>query len=340
MTNGIRRIASAPGHELTAGRGIGTQLEQANRLEWPTLLVVAAIYGGWLVLTAYAGHLPPLVLVVAGGWLVAWHGSLQHEVIHGHPTRWPWLNTLIGIIPLSLWLPFAIYRRSHLGHHATHDITDPLDDPESRYLPLDGSWIGQIRLMVERTQATLAGRLLLGPAIMVIRFLTAELQRLGREPVAWARDWLPHLAASGILLWWLDRCGIDLLTYAFMFIYPGLSLTLLRSFAEHRAAALPGHRVATVERAGPFALLFLHNNLHVAHHQKPGLPWYRLPGYYRQHHARLAQDNGGLVYAGYGEVVRRYLFRAHDSLVHPDHLNADPLNPDHTGTDDTRTGRA
>jgi fatty acid desaturase len=292
-------------------------------LEWQTVLLAVAIYGGWLVLTANAYRLPLVVTTLTGGWLIAWHGSLQHEVIHGHPSRWPLLNTLIGAAPLSLWLPFVIYRRSHIAHHATPEITDPFDDPESRYLPHDSSLLGRLHLGIEVVQATLAGRLLLGPAIMVVRFFVQEIVRVQREPLRTVQDWLPHLAASALILSWLSWCGIGLASYAALIVYPGLSLTLLRSFAEHRAAKLPAHRVATVERAGPFALLFLYNNLHAAHHRRPGLPWYSLPGYYRQRREQFAQENGGLVYRGYGEVVTRYLLRAHDSLVHPDHAPAD-----------------
>jgi fatty acid desaturase len=307
------------GPKRAGNNGLSGPARQHQGLEWQTALLAMAIYGGWLVLTAWAHRLPTTVIVLAGGWLIAWHGSLQHEVIHGHPSRWPWLNTLIGAIPLSLWLPFVIYRRLHIAHHATPEITDPLEDSESRYLTQDRHLRGRFRHGVERAQATLIGRLLLGPAIMVTRFFVEELVRLWREPACTARDWLPHLAASGLIVWWLDRCGIGLATYVALIVYPGLSLTLLRSFAEHRAAHLPGHRVATVERAGPFALLFLYNNLHAAHHRKPGLPWYELPGYYRGRREQFAQENGGLVYNGYGEIVRRYLVRAHDDLVHPNH---------------------
>lgn len=322
MTSGNSERPATPDHEPAGWHGTGTRREEP-RLEWPTLFVTAAIYGGWLLLTAQAHRLPPALVVLAGGWLIAWHGSLQHEVIHGHPTRWQGVNTLIGAVPLSLWLPFVVYRRSHLGHHATPAITDPFDDPESRYLAFDRSRLGRMRHQAELLQATLLGRLLFGPVIMVTRFLAGELAGLVRDPLGRARDWLPHLAGCAILLWWLDRCGIGFASYALMFVYPGLSLTLLRSFAEHRAAALPGHRVATVERAGPFALLFLYNNLHVAHHQRPGLAWYHLPEYYRQHRERLTYDNGGLVYSGYGDVARRYLLRGHDELVHPDHAHGD-----------------
>ena len=65
-------------------------------------------------------------------------------------------------------------------------------------------------------------------------------------------------------------------------------------------------------------LLFLHNNLHALHHARPGLAWYRLPQTYRQVRSTLLEENGGLVYAGYREVVARFLFHAQDRILHPD----------------------
>ncbi len=103
-------------------------------VEWPTVAVAALIYSGWLALTWWHAALPTALIAVAGSWLVAWHGSLQHETIHGHPTRWRAVNAAIGAVPLSLWLPYGLYRDSHVAHHRSPHITDPLADPESRYV--------------------------------------------------------------------------------------------------------------------------------------------------------------------------------------------------------------
>lgn len=269
--------------------------------------------------TWYHDRLPGWALAIAGGWLVAWHGSFQHETIHGHPTRSPLLNALLGYAPLALWLPYAVYRRSHVAHHRTPHVTDPFEDPESRYLGRCEGRSGRLIRLVARVQATLAGRLLLGPFLSVGDFLLRELHRAVHDPRTTLRDWLPHLAAVLLICAWLRLCHLDLATYALCFVYPGTALTLLRSYAEHRADPLPGRRVAIVERAGPFALLFLNNNLHAAHHRAPGLAWYRLPAFHRRHRARLLADNGGFVYRGYGEIARRFLLRSHDILVHPDY---------------------
>jgi fatty acid desaturase len=99
-------------------------------------------------------------------------------------------------------------------------------------------------------------------------------------------------------------------------IYPGLALTQIRAFGEHRWASDPAHRTAIVE--APFlGLVFLHNNLHVVHHQWPHLPWYRLPAVYKRSRADLVRRNGGLFYRGYGDLARRFLWRPHDVPVHP-----------------------
>ncbi len=287
-----------------------------HRAELPTLLIAAAIHGGWLALTWWHAALPPVVVACAGAWLLAWHGSLQHETIHGHPTASARLNALIGGVPLALWLPYRVYRRTHVAHHRTDRVTDPFDDPESRYL---GRRASRPARLAARLEATLLGRLLLGPAITIARFLATEARRLVRRPRQAARDWLWHLCGVAPVLAWLRLSGFPVGDYVLLCVYPGLSLTLLRSFAEHRADAQPGRRIALVEARGPLALLFLNNNLHAAHHRVPGLAWYGLPRYHARHRDALLAGNGGLVYRGYGEIARRFLFRPHDRLVHPDH---------------------
>ena len=289
------------------------------RTEWPTVILACVIYGGWLVATALQQRMSGWLLLPVGAWLTAWHMSLQHEVLHGHPTRRPWLNDLIGFPPLSLWLPYARYREQHLGHHAGADLTDPLDDPESYYVTRE-AWRSRTpagRLLLAAS-GTLAGRILLGPLRGIAGFLQPEIARLlAGDKAAW-RIWIPHLAGVALVLAWLHLvCHMSLLRYLAMFVYPGFALSLVRSFAEHRAAALHEHRTAIVENANLFGLLFLHNNLHVVHHQKPGLSWYRIPRAYRTDRARLIRLNGGLVYDGYVDVARRYLFHRHDRPDHP-----------------------
>ena len=126
-----------------------------------------------------------------------------------------------------------------------------------------------------------------------------------------------HLALVAVVLaiavgW----AGVPWYLYFLGFAYGGLSLTLLRSFAEHRAVA-SGSKTAVV-RSGPvLSLLFLNNNLHHAHHAAPAAAWYRLPKLAdRLGSDREAADGAGL-YRGYRDVARHWLFRSFDQPVHP-----------------------
>ncbi|MET0365811.1 MAG: fatty acid desaturase [Sphingobium sp.] len=281
-----------------------------SRFELPTWALASVIYGGWALLTALHTFVPTLLLFVGGSILTAWHGSLQHETIHGHPTRLPWVNTAVGFAPLSLWLPYAVYRRSHVAHHVTPHITDPFDDPESQYLEQGRG----LRFRLAQLEATLLGRLIVGPPIRIGHFLWSELLRVQQEPLSVAREWLPHLIGVAAVLWWLHHAGMPVVRYFLCFVYPGTALPLLRSFAEHRANADPDRRAAIVAQPGMLGLLYLNNNLHAVHHARPGLAWYRLPAYYRRHRAQFAT---GPHYETYGSIVRRHLLRPHDAIVHP-----------------------
>jgi fatty acid desaturase len=291
--------------------------DRKTPLDWPTIAVAVGVYGGWVLVTALHGAIPKALLPFVGGWLIAWHGSLQHETIHGRPTPWPKVNAMIGYAPLSLWLPYGRYRQTHLAHHATPELTDPAHDPESRYVaaPSDlGAWV---RFVSARAQATLPGRLVLGPWLTVIGFLGGEAARLLRGDTESWRIWIRHAFGAILVLTWLHACRIGFTEYVLAFVYPGAALTLLRSFAEHRADPVHERRVAIVENAPVLGLLYLNNNLHVVHHARPDLAWWRLPRVYARQRATILEANGGLVYAGYAGVVRRFLWRPHDLPIHP-----------------------
>lgn len=283
----------------------------AAAVEWPTVALALVIYGGWIALTAWHAALPWPLVLVGGAWLIAWQGSLQHEVIHGHPTRHRWINNAIGFVPLALWLPYASYARQHTAHHTTQHLTDPLEDTESNYLVRAGGLVHLLAVL----DAPLIGRMLVGPPIRVVRFWLGEARRAFDEPRAVAREWVPHLAAVVLIVWWLDHVGLSLSTYVLCFVWPGTALALVRSYAEHRAHPDPAARTAIVADRGPLALLFLNNNLHVWHHARPDVPWYALPALYRAQPDAFAKAPR---YPGYGAVFTRFLLRPHDRLVHPD----------------------
>jgi fatty acid desaturase len=285
----------------------------------PTWLIAAVIYPGFLLLTWNYHALPWWLVLPAGGILLAWHGSLQHEAVHGQLAPWRWLNDLPALPPLSLWLPFPIYRSTHRAHHDFEILTEPWRDPESFYVDR-ATWrhLRPLTRTVLRLHNTLLGRLLLGPFLVVGQFLWAEGSALLRGDRRNLSAWLWHIPAAAVVLaWTAGVCGIPVSAYLALFVLPGTSLTLVRSFAEHKAAHTPFERTAVVE-AGPFfSMLFLNNNLHFAHHKRPDLPWHALPRYWRGQRSDLLEENGGLLYRGYREVFRRFFLRPVDTPAHP-----------------------
>ena len=289
------------------------------RVEWPTLAVAAAIYLGFGAVTWFHAAIPVWLLPVLGGLLVAWQGSLQHETVHDHPTRVRWLNRLIGLPGFMLWLPWGIYRDTHLRHHVDSRLTDPLEDPESFYVtPQAWARMGRLRRGWLWAQNTLAGRLVLGPWRIVAGFLWDEARTLAAGNRRHLAHWLWHLpAAAAVVVWVTVVCGLPLWLYGLAFVYPGTALMLLRSFLEHQAAEEVGERTAIVEAGPVMSLLYLNNNLHAVHHARPRTPWYRLPRIYRERRARVLAGNGGYRYASYAGIVARYLVRPKEPPVHP-----------------------
>jgi fatty acid desaturase len=130
--------------------------------------------------------------------------------------------------------------------------------------------------------------------------------------------WAVHAVALTLLFWFISGiCAFPWWQYCLLVAYPGLSLGLLRAFTEHRAAEDSQERTASVESNVVFGLLYLYNNLHVAHHLKPTMAWYDIPSFYRVNRAELLKNNANFVYKGYVELARRYLFVPVFSPVHP-----------------------
>jgi len=290
-------------------------------VEFPTFAVGIVIHTLWFGLTAWAPSLPRwswCIVGMAGGVLVAWHGSFQHETIHGHPTRSRAWNALLGSLPLGLWLPYGIYREQHEAHHRNVHLTDPLEDPESFYVT-PGQWakMGALGRAFFHVQSTLLGRLVLGPAMVTSRFLLAELRRLWAGDTQHVRAWVQHATGVALVVVWLSLvCHLSLARYVLLFVYPGLALTLLRSFFEHRPAEKAAHRIGIVEAGPLMGLLYLNNNLHVVHHEAPDVAWYELPARYRARRAEILAENGGFKFRGYLALLARFAVRAKDGPVH------------------------
>jgi len=288
-------------------------------IEWPTFLLICATYALWALATTWLYSLSPVAGILLAGLAIAQFSSLQHEVLHGHPFRSRWLNEALVFAGLTLTVPYARFRDTHLAHHHDPVLTDPYDDPESNYLA-PAVWAAlpvPVRLLL-RANNTLLGRIVLGPLIGTVMWLWGEGRLMLAGNHAVIRAWLTHAGGVILVLVWLGLAAMPVWAYL-LAAWIGHGLLKIRTFLEHRAHDAPRARTVIVEDRGPLALLFLNNNFHSVHHMHPTAPWYRLPALYAAQRGHYLRRNEGYVYRSYAQVFVRHLLRAKDPVPHPLH---------------------
>ena len=292
---------------------------KSAEIEWPTIAVLVLCYGSLATLMWFYHALPFWVIMPIAGYLIALHGSLQHEALHGHPTRNALLNEAMIYINPSFWFPYRRYRKLHLTHHNDDHLTDPTLDPESYYmLPDDWAHLPSPLKQLYTIHNTLAGRMVLGPVIGTVRFWIDDFKEILKGDWSSVHCWALHIPACAITLAYAYFvCGIPVWAYLVMFAWPGIAFSLVRSFCEHQAVEDLGERTIVVESSPLLSLMFLNNNLHLAHHTKPRMAWYKLPAYYRAEREQLLENNRGYVMHGYREIFRRYFFTPKEPVAYP-----------------------
>lgn len=290
---------------------------ESKKIEYLTLSLLFACYFLWGMLIILHASLPVWLLVPLLTVILSFHGSLQHEVIHYHPTPSQHLNEALASPPLALYLPFIIYRDTHRQHHILEHLTYPSIDPESCYLNREdwarmSAWLRRLY----RWNNTLLGRLLIGPALGVSCFLKAEFKKLRAGDQYTIHAWLAYLPWLALVLAWLVYWHFPLWLYAII-CYFSISLTTIRIFAEHQAVNTPTERTIVIEENGFLSYVFLQNNLHSVHHKYPGLPWYKLRKTYQQERESILQENGNYVFKSYLELFKRYAWKPKEDVEHP-----------------------
>jgi len=317
MPSSLRSPSIQPFDQMTASAATGEHRFGAARSRWwarlelPTWLLIAAIHGGWLGCVLSWQTLGPWLGTPLLILLTAWYMSLQHELIHGHPTRNARFNALFGQLPLAVWYPYAVYRDSHLGHHNNATLTLPGVDPESYYV---AQAEGGKDLRLRRFRNTSGGRLLLGPALAWWQTVAAAWRLRDRKTLF---AWGGHGLLLAALLVLLQRAGIAPLYYVLAIAYPALSLTMVRSLFEHRAVESEHGRSVINEAAWPWRLLFLNLNYHLVHHLHPGLPWFHLRLAYLAKRETYQEWSEGFVEYGYLRLLWRYRSTPVIADVHP-----------------------
>jgi len=286
-------------------------------VEWPTLLLLAITYAVWALATTWLAAISTPLAIIVTAIAIAQFSSLQHEAIHGHPFKNTTLNALLVAPALTLILPYARFRDTHLDHHLDSRLTDPYDDPESNYLdPGDWEKMSSTARMIRTANNTLAGRLLIGPFLGTACFLKAD-WRSRKTDTRVLKGWAWHLPALiPVLIWLATIATIPFWAYA-VATYIALSLLRIRTFLEHQAHEHARGRTVIIDDKGPLALLFLNNNYHVLHHTHPREPWYKLPGLFRQNPDRYLKQNDGYFYRSYAQVFAKHFLRRKDPVPHP-----------------------
>ena len=233
-------------------------MPRADIREWPTLALIMATAAAWILLIGFYSDLGPWVVCPLAAIVVTLQASLQHEVLHGHPTKNPAVNEALVYCSLGMFIPYRRFKSLHLRHHNNDRLTDPYDDPETFYLAwADWEKLPKALQFVLTLNNSLLGRLLIGPLVSMIGFLGAEARMILAGNKVVLRAWLHHLAGLVPVIAYITLVGgMPLWLYLLCVSYPAMSLLMLRTYAEHRAHENAEARSIIVEFCPNFLTAF------------------------------------------------------------------------------------
>jgi fatty acid desaturase len=287
-----------------------------ERAEWRTLLVVFAVYGLTVLTVVRYEVLTPWLAIPMLAVLGAWHLSMQHEVLHGHPFKNQFLNDAIGGIPVTLWIPYLAFKKDHHEHHLS-DLTNPALDNESYYVSQE-QWdkAGRIRRAAWTANRTILFRMFVWTIVSTITYVLSVLKRAVRNEKSDRLAVALHVVGLVFVVYLVSLSSMPLWQFALGTLYGGRILNAIRPFPEHKYQSGVETRTAMIMAGRFMSLLMLNNNLHVAHHDEPGVPWYRYDKLMQRVNAVERARAAGVLYeGGYAEVFRRFSFTPVDSPV-------------------------
>ena len=287
-----------------------------ERAEWRTLLVVVAVYGLTVLTVVRYEVLTPWLAIPMLAVLGAWHLSMQHEVLHGHPFKNQFLNDAIGGIPVTLWIPYLAFKKDHHEHHLS-DLTNPALDNESYYVSQE-QWdkAGRIRRAAWTANRTILFRIFVWTIVSTMTYVLSVLKRAARNEKSDRLAVVLHVVGVVFVVYLVLLSNMPLWQFALGTVYGGRILNAIRPFPEHKYQSGVETRTAMIMAGRFMSLLMLNNNLHVAHHEEPGVPWYRYDNLMQRVNAvERARDAGVLYEGGYAEIFRRFSFTPVDSPV-------------------------
>jgi fatty acid desaturase len=156
---------------------------------------------------------------------------------------------------------------------------------------------GKIRRAAYWANRTILFRMFVWTIVSTVTYLCSKILLMFRgNKQAWFAMAV-HAAGLGVVVYLVcSVAGMPLWQFALGTTYGGRVLNEIRPFPEHKYRAGVETRTAMV-MAGPFmSLLMLNNNLHVAHHEEPGVAWYEVPNMSARVNAVERAREAGLLY--------------------------------------------
>ena len=286
--------------------------------DWRTLIIAVLVYGGWLATVFLHKQMPWWATFALLTWFGAWHLSLQHELVHGHPFRNSKLNAALASLSLTMWVPFLSFKRDHISHHNT-TLTHPKFDTESYYsMPEQWQHSGRFLRSIYWANRTIAFRLTVWSVFSTVQYFFADAWRAIRNVDNARSAWALHIPGLIAVTYIVNNlAGMSMVEYLIGGVFASHSLNMMRSFAEHKTLGDESTRTAMIDAGRVMSLLMLNNNLHIAHHDEPSAPWYKVPEVAERLNAfERAQKINALYKGGYGELLRRFTFKPYDQPVY------------------------
>lgn len=295
---------------------------KVSKVEWPTAILILVVYLGLHFSCLYIYEISSTLFTILLAFLIALHSSISHEILHGHPTKNDYLNSIFVFPAVGIFIPFLRFKDTHLEHHKNENLTDPYDDPETNFIdPNTWKKLGYFVQFTLNLNNTLLGRMLIGPFISQYKFIKSEIEFLfnGNERVILA--WIMHFFGFSVAYYFFVIFHEVGFAHWIIGAYAALSILKIRTFLEHRAFNRARGRSVIIEDTGILALIFLNNNFHAVHHIHPKIPWYILPRIFKENKRRYLALNDYYYFKSYLDVFKSYFFVGKDPVAHPYYAN-------------------
>jgi fatty acid desaturase len=165
---------------------------------------------------------------------------------------------------------------------------------------------------------TIAFRLTVWSVFSTVQYFFADAWRAIRNVDNARSAWVLHIPGLIAVTYIVNNlAGMSMIEYLIGGVFASHSLNMMRSFAEHKTLGDESTRTAIIDAGRVMSLLMLNNNLHIAHHDEPSAPWYKVPEVAERLNAfERAQKIDALYKGGYGELLRRFTFKPYDQPVY------------------------